>query len=67
MGGHRRQPRQPPASLFSHVPPRCLPQNEDGGYGQVPYASYFPEEVAAIVEELDDWITGEPVYVFCFV
>ena len=54
-----------PASLFSPVPPRRLPpQNADGSYGQVPYASYFPEEVAAIVEELDDWITGEPV--FCF-
>ncbi len=33
-------------------------QNEDGSYGQVPYAAYFPVEVASICDELDDWIAG---------
>lgn len=40
-------------------PAAFCPQNTDGSYGQVPYAAYFPQEVAAIVDELDDWITGE--------
>lgn len=44
--------------LALQFPPPCCPQNADGSYGQVPYAAYFPQEVAAIVDELDDWITG---------
>ncbi len=48
----------PRTSLLKGCGACCCMQTGDG-YGHVAYAEAFPQEVGAILVELDNWITGE--------
>ncbi|KAL4434437.1 hypothetical protein ABPG75_000878 [Micractinium tetrahymenae] len=44
-----------PRELYNHY--TIITKNADGSYGQVAYAEAFPQEIGAILIELDNWIT----------
>ena len=57
LAGQHAPPSTQPCILPPHAR-MCGMQEPDGSYGQMAYAAYFPDEIAAIVKEMDNWIMG---------